>query len=233
MTRTYLIELTQLDIFEQLQLEEALLRADSRNFCVINKGSKRSIVMGSSGVAEELLHLDLVEKDRIPVIRRYSGGGTVIVDENTLFVTFLFSKETLSLAFPESILRWSADLYKAAWHLPEFDLRENDYVLNHRKCGGNAQYIQKDRWMHHTSFLWDYAPKNMEYLQLPKRRPAYRKDRPHEDFLCRLKEHRSIEELIKGLKRELVNRFDIYPLNHSEVAMILERPHRKTSALLA
>ena len=26
--------------------------------------------------------------------------------------------------------------------------------------------IVKDRWLHHTSFLWDFRPRNMEYLQV-------------------------------------------------------------------
>jgi lipoate-protein ligase A len=35
-------------------------------------------------------------KDSIPVIKRFSGGGTVIVDENTLFVTFVCDDEFLN-----------------------------------------------------------------------------------------------------------------------------------------
>ena len=229
MTQLHFVECQGIDIFQQLQLEEALLRTEMRNFCLVNQGSSRAIVMGSSGVAEELLHLEKVQNDKIPVIRRYSGGGTVIVDEKTLFITFLFSKKDLPLSFPEPILRWSFDLYEQAWQLPDFTLRENDHALGMRKCGGNAQYIQKDRWMHHTSFLWDYAPHNMEYLQLPKRRPAYRQDRPHGEFLCCLKEHRSMSSLTEQLTAELVTRFDIKSGSMSELTEVLRRPHRKAS----
>ena len=232
MTHLHFVECQGIDIFQQLQLEEALLRTEMRNFCLVNQGSSRAIVMGSSGVAEELLHLEKVQNDKIPVIRRYSGGGTVIVDENTLFVTFLFSKKDLPLSFPEPILRWSADLYTEAWHLPNFKLQENDYALGHLKCGGNAQYIQKDRWMHHTSFLYDYSPKNMEYLLLPKRRPAYRQDRSHTDFLCCLKDYLSKEELIKRLKTQLVKQFDIESLSQKELTPTLKSPHRKASSYL-
>ena len=35
----YLIHKKQLPILEQLFLEEALLRADTRNFCLINEGT--------------------------------------------------------------------------------------------------------------------------------------------------------------------------------------------------
>jgi len=49
-----------------------------------------------------------------------------------------------------------------------------DYAFNTRKFGGNAQSITKNRWIHHTSFLWDYDVKNMDYLKLPMRAPTYR-----------------------------------------------------------
>jgi lipoate-protein ligase A len=69
-----------------------------------------------------------------------------------------------------------------------FALRENDYVLGDRKMGGNAQSISKDGWLHHTSFLWDYVDEHMEYLTMPSKRPDYRKDRKHTDFLVKLKD---------------------------------------------
>lgn len=49
-----------------------------------------------------------------------------------------------------------------------------DYVFGNHKFGGNAQSITKGRWIHHTSFLWDYEMMNMAYLKLPKRAPDYR-----------------------------------------------------------
>ena len=48
----------------------------------------------------------------------------------------------------------------------QFSLRENDYVLGAHKIGGNAQSIVKGRWVHHTSFLWDFDPAKMRYLQV-------------------------------------------------------------------
>jgi lipoate-protein ligase A len=89
--------------------------------------------------------------------------------------------------------------------LPRFSLREDDYVLTFggdddnreiRKMGGNAQAITgRQGWLHHTSFLWDYKDSNMErYLKLPEKRPNYRVDRSHKEFLVKLKEHYANEE---------------------------------------
>ena len=42
-----------------------------------------AIVLGFSAKVPELVNLDAVAKDRIPLIRRYTGGGTVVVDKST------------------------------------------------------------------------------------------------------------------------------------------------------
>ena len=179
-----LLHLKNYPILKQLQLEEALLKADSRNFCIINEGSPPAIVMGISGKVEEIIDSKKHAQWGIPLIKRFSGGGTVVVDEETLFVSFLCQKELHEFApYPEPIMRWTEGIYKEAFGLEAFHLRENDYVIGERKCGGNAQYLRKERWLHHTTFLWDYNPALMNLLLHPKKTPKYREGRGHEAFL--------------------------------------------------
>ncbi|NGX26688.1 MAG: Lipoate-protein ligase LplJ, partial [Chlamydiae bacterium] len=152
-----ILHLKNFPIFQQLQLEEALLRLDTRNFCIINEGSPPAIVMGISGKPEELINFENLGKNPIPIIKRFSGGGTVIVDEETIFISFLCQKDLHDFApYPEPIMRWTEEIYKEALDISDFSLRENDYVIGERKFGGNAQYLRKDRWLHHTTLLWDY-----------------------------------------------------------------------------
>ena len=81
---------------------------------------------------------------------------------------------------------WSERLYRGVFHdhIPDFALRENDYVAGQRKFGGNAQSISGPRWVHHTSFLWDFKPQHMALLANPAKQPEYRGKREHVDFLC-------------------------------------------------
>jgi lipoate-protein ligase A len=227
----HLLDLGSTPIFEQLRIEEALLRSTDLNICVINQGSPRAIVMGISGMPEKLIEMDLVKEAQIPVIQRFSGGGTVIVDEDTLFMTFILNKDKLPISpFPEPILRWSAYFYTKAWNIPQFHLIENDYAIGRKKCGGNAQYIQKERWLHHTSFLWDYKPENMTFLQLPEKRPKYRENRVHSDFLCKLKDFEtSREDLIDQFKAELERQFSVQPIQLDQLTF---QPHRQALQLL-
>lgn len=199
-----LIHLKNTPIYDQLLLEEALLRTREDNWCLINEGSPRSIIMGISGKHEELVHPSAF-KDNIPIIKRYSGGGTVIVDEDTLFVSFIFNKDAHDFpAYPEPIMRWTEAFYKPIFNLPSFGIKGNDYAIGDLKVGGNAQYLRKNRWLHHTTFLWDYKASNMDYLLQPKQQPTYRQNRPHKDFVTRIQDHLpSKTKFIKRLKNEL------------------------------
>ena len=50
----------------------------------------------------------------------------------------------------------------------------SDYIFGDRKFGGNAQAITRQRWLHHTSFLWDFRDDRMALLQHPEKAPEYR-----------------------------------------------------------
>jgi lipoate-protein ligase A len=53
--------------------------------------TKPTIVLGIGGKAAKLVQLEHVAKDGVPLLRRFSGGGTVIVDQDSLFVTFIMN----------------------------------------------------------------------------------------------------------------------------------------------
>ena len=51
------------------------------------------IVLGRTGQEHEEVKADEVRKDRIPVLRRSSGGGTVVQGKGCLNYSLIFSKE--------------------------------------------------------------------------------------------------------------------------------------------
>ncbi|NGX59755.1 MAG: hypothetical protein KR126chlam3_00912, partial [Chlamydiae bacterium] len=230
----HILHLKNFPIYQQLQLEEALLRLDDRNFCIINEGSSPAIVLGISGKPRELIQLEKFSQNPIPVIRRFSGGGTVVVDEETLFISFLFQKDAHDFVpYPEPILRWSAEIYKEAFGLAGFSLQENDYAIGEKKVGGNAQYLRKMRWLHHTTFLWDYKKENMDLLLHPQKTPKYRKERSHEDFLTCLSIHLpSKEHFIKNFKATLRGRYPIEEISIDSLLPLLDEPHRKSTEII-
>lgn len=204
-----LIHTKGLSILEQLRMEESLLHNSQENILLINEGTTPAIVVGISGKVEELI--DTKKALHLPIIRRFSGGGTVIVDGNTLFITFICKADLHpSKPFPETVMRWSEELYKPVFDGLDYRLRENDYVIGEKKCGGNAQSFKKERYLHHTSWLWDFEEEKMDLLLHPKKTPTYRAGRVHADFLCKLKDFfESKEQFTERLKAVFVERFGL------------------------
>jgi len=237
----------RMPIFEQLVMEEALFRSDERNWCILNRGMPGAqVVMGISGKPEKLLNVEAVQRDSVPVIKRFTGGGTVVVDRGTLFATLIANTDAIpgAPAYPQPIMEWSQQFYAPVFQRGfgrdfAFELRENDYVSVRPdgcklKFGGNAQSISRNRFVHHTSFLWDWDAACMEYLQLPAKRPEYREDRTHSDFLLRLRDAAPAPEdasdgelLLRHIEFELGNWFDVHTASLSDATAALAGDHRK------
>lgn len=227
------LELQNHDLLSQLEIEEALIKADSNSWCIVNVGSPRYIVMGISNNPSDLLNLSKVENDKIKIIKRFSGGGTVIVDEDSIFVSFIFSKRILPFSFPEEIYKWTDLFYKEVFETPNFSRKENDYVLLNKKCCGNAQYIRKNRWLHHSTFLWNFKTGNMDYLKIPRISPAYRENRDHKDFLTSISSYfPSKKRFIEKIKMQLMKNFELNETSLAEAEKLLEKKFNKSTKIL-
>lgn len=116
----HVLKLVGVPIFDQLVLEEALLRTDQRNWFIwnVDTPSDGTIVLGLSSKPHLLLDVAKVKADNIPLIRRFTGGGTVIVDHDTVFSSFIMNHKSLPEvpAFPQQVMTWTGSVYK-----PVFD----------------------------------------------------------------------------------------------------------------
>jgi lipoate-protein ligase A len=107
-----------------------------------------------------------------------------------------------------------------------------DYVFGDRKFGGNAQSIIKNRWIHHTSFLWDYDVRNMAYLKLPSRVPQYRLERDHTDFVCRMKDYIERSDFVEKTVKAVRNQFTLKQVNLEDIDSYAKGGYLKTTRLL-
>ena len=188
-----------IDINAQLRLEEALYRGSRHEtevgWLVLNHpgaAQRPTVVLGFSGKIDKLVDEEQRARAGAGLLRRFSGGGTVVVDRSTVFASWLLSTALLPHVkpFPKPIMAWSGDFYAAAFRragLAALQLRADDYVVGDLKVAGNAQAISGDRWLHHTSFLYDFDDQLMRVLRKPPKQPEYRADREHDAFLRRLK----------------------------------------------
>ncbi|OIT19106.1 hypothetical protein A4A49_60278 [Nicotiana attenuata] len=80
----------------------------------------------------ELLEIGSLLQDKIPVVKRFIGGGTVIVDHRTIFISFICNKDVVPTVQPylRPIMSWSNQLYSKVFQgVGDFSLRENDTFL--------------------------------------------------------------------------------------------------------
>lgn len=105
-------------VLDVLRLEEGLLREDDRSWCVVFDGvATPTVVMGISGKPDELLDVARVRDEAVPVVKRFSGGGTVVLNAGSLLVGFVCNKEDIGFSklFPRELMEWTAEeLYRPA-----------------------------------------------------------------------------------------------------------------------
>jgi lipoate-protein ligase A len=112
-----------------------------------------SVLIGKNQNTYEEIYLDYVNENKIDVVRRKSGGGTVFCDlGNTNFAFITSDAKAFSdfRRFTRPILEVLKKLNVPA----EFSGR-NDLTIEGKKFSGNAQYKHKNRLLHHGTLLFD------------------------------------------------------------------------------
>ncbi len=182
-------------IAANLALDEALLiEADEgRGPPVVRfwEPSEFAVVLGATRRLRDEVHLKACHADGVPVFRRSSGGGTVLIGPGTLNVTVVLSDtagpglSAVDAAQQHVLGRMAGAIRRAG---AAVDVRAHgDLVLGDRKCGGSAQRRLRRWFLVHCSILYDFPIDRIpRYLAMPALQPEYRRERPHIDFLCNL-----------------------------------------------
>ncbi|WP_145269965.1 lipoate--protein ligase family protein [Tautonia plasticadhaerens] len=192
------LDLTLPGVFANLALDEALLiEADRRGDA--GPGILRSwelpgpaVVMGASCRMAEAVDRDACLLDGVPVSRRASGGGTVLIGPGALSVSVILPIASVpGGAAVGELQRWVlgrlADRLRALG--PPVEVRgSGDLALGGRKCSGSAQRRLRRCALVHASILYDLpADLIARYLGVPPRRqPEYRAGRDHAAFVTNL-----------------------------------------------
>jgi lipoate-protein ligase A len=140
--------------------------------------------------------------DGVPILRRSSGGGTVLLGPGCLLFSLVLSYErSAALREIRPSYAWILDHVGSALGPRAAAGRAgiSDLVVAGRKCSGNAQQRKSRYLLHHGTLLYDFdAGRVGRYLRQPARQPDYRRGRPHEEFLINLSA--TAEELKAALR---------------------------------
>ena len=151
------------------------------------------VVLGYANKRATEVNLAFCEQNRIPVLRRCSGGGTVLQGPGCLnYALVLRIDESPSRqSIPgtnEEVLRKHRAALTQLLSAPVEKQGQTDLAINLLKFSGNAQRRKKQFLLFHGSFLLSFDLGLMEkVLLMPSHQPAYRANRSHLDFLTNLR----------------------------------------------
>lgn len=195
-----LLDLTCPTAEEDLALDEALLRdldasvasggdAGSGETLRFWESREPVVVLGRSRPAEEDVDLAACARLRVPVLRRASGGGTVVLGPGCLCFALVLSYDRHP-AFRQVRRSYRAILGPIVAAIGSDGLAvrgTTDLALGDRKVSGNAQLRARHALLHQGTLLNGFETSLLaRLLREPRRQPRYRAGRSHVDFVANL-----------------------------------------------
>ena len=188
----HLLDLTLPLPVENLALDEALLEEleECGGDPVLRfwESDCHFVVLGRTSRMADDVDLVACQEDGLPILRRASGGGTVLQGPGCLSYAFVLPinchPDLVSIRTTNRFIleRMAAALHR--WE-PATTLRGiSDLAINDMKISGNAQRRTRKALLFHGTILHGMgADLIARYLKHPTRQPDYRLDRPHRTFL--------------------------------------------------
>ena len=182
---------------ENLACDEALLdlceAGSSEEVLRLWAPSQYFVVLGYANRAETEANLSFCRQHAIPVLRRCTGGGTVLQGPGILNYSLILRINGAGPchsipATNQFILQRHRDVLAGLLCAPVEWRGQTDLAIGGLKFAGNAQRRRRRFLLFHGSFLLHLDLGLVEQaLPLPSRQPDYRVNRSHADFLINLR----------------------------------------------
>lgn len=188
-----LLDLTLPTAAANVALDEALLLAaeDGTGGEVLRLWEQPgyAVVVGAGGSIEFDVDRAACAADGVPVVRRASGGGTVVLGPGCLCVSVVLRTDRPGLDTITGATAYVMGRLRAA--VAPFAAVEvagsGDLAVGGRKVSGSAQQRKRRHFLHHATVLCGFdLSRVMRYLRAPERQPPYRADRDHAAFVTNL-----------------------------------------------
>lgn len=149
------------------------------------------VVLGHANSRHAEVNFSACQEDRVPVLRRMSGGGTVLQGPGCLNYSLILNSGEHRFRTVREAFRYVLERHRKVTEVLtglEVALEGiSDLAVVGRKFSGNAQYRKSRAVLVHGTFLLDFNLSLIgRYLQFPVKQPAYRRDRSHMEFLTAL-----------------------------------------------
>lgn len=137
------------DPFFNLAAEAYLFHYSPEPVCMLWQNEPAVLIGKYQDVWSEV-NRPFAEANHIHIARRFSGGGAVYQDLGNLNLTFIGHLDEDS---PEQFTRWLARFLQTAG-VPAISDDRQALFVNGRKISGSAQYVRRNRFLHHATLLF-------------------------------------------------------------------------------
>lgn len=202
------LDLTLPSAAENLALDEALLLAAEAGHggevLRLWEWPRPAVVIGSGCRLAEDVDEAACAADGVPILRRASGGGTVLLGTGCLLYSLVLPYERdpalaeVRPSYRYILSRIGQALAEGTGAIEQAGI--SDLALEGRKLSGTAQQRKRSHLLHHGTLLYAFDLTLLpRYLRLPTRQPDYRTGRDHLAFVRNLPLPRA--ELQRRLRR--------------------------------
>ncbi len=153
------------DPFFNLAVEDFLLHNCKGDYFLLSVNNP-SVIIGRHQIIFREVDVFAAETLNIPVIRRISGGGTVYHDRGNLNFTFVRNSEKERQVDFERQMRPVIEFLNKEG-MEAMMSGKSDITVEGLKISGNAEYVFRDRILHHGTLLFDTSPDIMKQLIRP------------------------------------------------------------------
>jgi lipoate-protein ligase A len=140
------------DPYFNIASEEHLLKKFSEDIFMLYVNTP-SIIIGKHQNAFAEINHTFVHENKIPVIRRLSGGGTVFHDNGNLNFCFIRNGQEGNLIDFKKFTQPILDVLQNHG-VPAEQSGRNDLIVEGLKFSGNAEHVYKKRTLHHGTLLF-------------------------------------------------------------------------------
>lgn len=190
------LDLTLATPAENLALDEALLDlGEAREGLAVLRfyeAASPCVVVGFGNQVEREVNLPACRVDGVPVLRRVSGGGAVVLGPGCLAYALVLpishAAELESVTGTNRFVMAQQQRAVEACLGQEVEIRgHTDLAVAGRKFSGNSQRRRRRCVLFHGTLLYDFDLAAISrWLREPSVRPEYRGDRDHARFVVNL-----------------------------------------------
>ncbi len=173
----------------------------ARERLLVWESARPAVVVPRQADCAAWVHVAACAARGVPLLRRASGGGAVVVGPGCLNVALVLSLDGRPwLADVGCSYEWLLGRVAGVLAVDGIAVRASDLALRERKFAGHAQRRVRGALLHHGVLLYDFDLALVDaLLPEPPRRPAWRRDRTHREFLINAPLARS--EIVRRLER--------------------------------